>query len=156
MAYNDKKETIDKSFVSDQERQFGLDRDERPGLLGAWWRSCGFAWEGIVYTFKHERNFKIHLTILLGVVLAGLYFQIQPLEWALLLLCFALVLGLELLNTAVEVSIDLVTDYHWHGLAKVAKDVAAGAVLMAAFLVAGVGLVIFWPYLSDLLQSIIS
>ena len=91
MAYNDKKETIDKPFVSDQERQFDLDRDDRPGLLGAWWRSCGFAWEGIVYTFKHERNFKIHLTILLGVVLAGLYFQIQPLEWALLLLCLSLI-----------------------------------------------------------------
>ena len=91
-----------------------------------------------------ERNFQIHTAAALLVVVFGLLLHISAVEWCISLTLFGLVMGLELVNTAVEAVVDLVTE-EYKPLAKKAKDTAAGAVLIAAIMAAIAGLIIFIP-----------
>lgn len=93
---------------------------------------------------------KIHCLAALCVTCAGIYFRISALEWCICLVLFGLILSLELVNTAVEAVVDLVTEEK-KPLAKLAKDTAAGAVLIAAIMAAAAGCVIFIPKLLDIL-----
>ena len=107
-------------------------------------RSFAFAFAGVAYLFRTQRNARIHL--LAGVLACGVgaWLRISRAEWAVVLLTIALVLALEGLNTALEAVVDLASP-EIHPLAKVAKDVGAGMVLIAAVAAVGVGLVIFGP-----------
>lgn len=108
------------------------------------WKSFGYAFEGIFTCIRKERNMKIHCVMTLLVILAGLFFHISAAEWCICLTLFGLVMALELVNTAVEAVVDLVTSER-RPLAKIAKDTAAGAVLIAAIMAAIAGLIIFLP-----------
>lgn len=108
------------------------------------YKSFGYAFEGIFTGIKKERNMKIHCLAMLCVVAAGFFMKISMTEWCICLILFGLILSLELVNTAVEAVVDLVTEEK-KPLAKIAKDTAAGAVLIAAIMAAGVGLIIFVP-----------
>ena len=108
------------------------------------YKSFGYAFEGIFTGIKKERNMKIHCLAMLCVVAAGFFMKISVTEWCICLILFGLILSLELVNTAVEAVVDLVTEEK-KALAKIAKDTAAGAVLIAAIMAAGVGLIIFVP-----------
>ncbi len=116
----------------------------RPERKPPLYRSFGYAFEGIFACIRKERNIKIHLTFSVLVVIAGLILSISPIEWCICLTLFGLVLSLELVNTAVEAVTDLVTEER-KPLAKLAKDTAAGAVLIAAIMAAIAGLIIFLP-----------
>ncbi|RXT14838.1 diacylglycerol kinase [Ammoniphilus sp. CFH 90114] len=112
------------------------------GEMGRLVRSFGYAIEGIIYTIKTQRNMQIHVGVAIMVLLASWLLNIS---WDHVLLVFFsifLVLILEMVNTAVEATVDLVTP-EYHPLAKVAKDVAAGAVLLAAILSLIVGCYVF-------------
>lgn len=109
-------------------------------------RSFYHAFEGIVQTIKTERNIKIHLGFTALVILFGLLLRISTTEWMICLVLFGLVLSLELVNTAVEAAVDLVTAER-RPLAKKAKDASAGAVLISAVFAAIIGLWIFVPKL---------
>ncbi len=108
------------------------------------WKSLGYAAEGIVHTVRTQRNARIHLAALSLVVLAGLVFRISRVEWALVLLVSGMVIALEMANSAIEAIVDMVQPDH-HPLAKVAKDAAAAAVLTAALTAVTVGLLVFGP-----------
>ena len=116
-------------------------------------KSFGYAFEGILTGIRQERNMRIHCMAVILVTAAGTLFQITAVEWCVCLLLFALVAGLELVNTAVEAVVDLVTEEK-KPLAKIAKDTAAGAVLFAAIISAFVGCIIFLPYVSELAEKI--
>ena len=109
--------------------------------------SFKYAFEGIAAAFKEEPNLKFHFVAAALVILAGLYFQITHTEWLVLILTIGLVLTLELTNAAIEAVVDSFTD-KVHPGAKLAKDVAAGAVLTGAITATAIGLIIFLPYLS--------
>jgi undecaprenol kinase/diacylglycerol kinase (ATP) len=102
------------------------------------------AFKGIGHFFMNDRNGNIHLTITLLVSAAGYYFQISIIEWCIVLLCVALVFGLEMLNHAMEKLCDTVHPTQ-HPFIKVTKDVAAGAVLWSAIISVIIGLMIFLP-----------
>lgn len=87
---------------------------------------------------------KIHVAVTLLVIIAGFVLGLSITEWCICLGMFGLVMALELVNTAVEAVVDLVTAER-HPLAKIAKDTAAGAVLIAAIMAAVIGLLIFVP-----------
>lgn len=108
--------------------------------------SFAYAWEGIIYVFRTQRNARIHLGIGSLVVCAAAALRLALVEWAVLLICIMAVVVAEMVNTVVEATVDLVTD-RYHPLAKVAKDVAAGAVLATAIGSAGIGLLILGPHL---------
>ncbi len=115
--------------------------------------SFGYAFEGIWTGIRNERNMKIHCIAVILVTLAGTLFHITAAQWCICLLLFALVISLELVNTAVEAVVDLVTEEK-KPLAKIAKDTAAGAVLFAAIVSAIIGCIIFLPYVLELLGKI--
>ncbi len=102
------------------------------------------AFVGMGYFFANDRNGKIHLAFTLTVLAAGLAFKIVAVEWMLLLLCIALVIGLEMLNSALEKLCDMVQP-NYHATVKVIKDVSAGAVVLASIVSVIIGLLIFLP-----------
>ena len=104
--------------------------------------SFRYALNGILLSFKTQRHLRIHFGVAVLVLLAGFVWRLSRTELLILVFAISLVILAELFNTALETVVDLVTtDYH--PLAKVAKDVAAGAVLVAAVNAALVGLLLF-------------
>ncbi len=95
-------------------------------------KSFQYAWNGILYCFKTQANFRIHLVGFLFLILTSYYFQFEKWELIVCLILSALVFFAELVNTAIESLVDLTTK-EFSELAKVAKDCAAGAVLVLAF-----------------------
>lgn len=105
-----------------------------------------YAISGLRETILKERNMKIHLFTGLLAVLMGIVFRLSRMEWGLLVLTICIVLTAEMINTAIERTVDLVTDTY-HPLAKAAKNVAAGAVFLSALMAVIMGLIIFGPHL---------
>ena len=105
-------------------------------------RSFGYAIEGFVTAVRTERNIKVMLALGIAAVIAGIVLKIDLLSWCLVALCIGMVLFAELINTAVEAVVDLVTT-EFHPLAKRAKDIAAASVYTLSITAAIVGLIVF-------------
>lgn len=112
--------------------------------------SFRYAFQGLAELAGSQANAKIHLFAAAGVIAAGAYFQLDRLEWCMVVLCIALVLSAEAFNTALEYLTDLVSPGH-HPLAGKAKDLAAAAVLVMALGAATTGALIFLPKILGLL-----
>lgn len=106
--------------------------------------SVKYACEGIVQGLKTQPNFRIHLLLSLLSITLSILLQISLIEFIIILLTIGLGLAIEYLNTAVEFTVDLLTDKH-HLLAKYAKDCAAAAMLVYAFFAALIAAIIFIP-----------
>jgi len=113
------------------------------GKLG---QSFTCAIKGIGYSVYKGRNMKIHVLAAVLVTVLGFILEISRLEWAIIVLTIFMVLAAETINSAIEGTVDLVTKDH-HPLARLAKDVAAGGVLLAAISAVIIGLLIFGPRL---------
>ncbi len=113
--------------------------------------SLEFALTGIVTAVQEERNLKSHLFSALLASIAGLIFRISAMEWLFLLLAIFLVITFEIVNSAIENVVDLASDYHFSMLAKKAKDMAAGAVLVISGYAVLTGLIIFLPKIWQLI-----
>ena len=103
-----------------------------------------FAFSGLWYALRTQRNTRIHLMIAAGVVGLGLWLGLSSTQWAVLTLTIGVVLVSEMLNTVAETLVDMVSP-GYHPLAKVIKDVTAGAVLLAAITSVIVGLLMLGP-----------
>lgn len=106
--------------------------------------SFRFAFAGLWYALRTQRNTRIHLTVAAGVVALGLWLDLSYTQWAVLALTIGFVLVSEMLNTVAETLIDLVSP-GYHPLARIVKDVTAGAVLLGAIISVIVGLLILGP-----------
>lgn len=109
-------------------------------------KSFSYAVAGIRHFFRTETNAKIHLAITCLVIIACIYFQINSVEWIAVCFSIALVWVAEMINTAIEKSMDLIS-LEVHPQIKIIKDIAAGAVLVASVCAAIVGSIIFLPKL---------
>jgi len=110
--------------------------------------SFTWAFAGIVYVVRTQRNMQVHIGAVAGVLVLGLAVNLSRLEFLAVIGATSLVLIAEMFNTAIEAAIDaVVTDYH--PLIKIAKDVAAGAVLIAAVNAAATAYLVFYPHISD-------
>lgn len=116
--------------------------------------SFKYAIQGIKSAFKTEQNLKIHFIIALLAIILGIAFKISYIEWAVCFLLFGFVITAELLNTAIEVTVDLAMPEK-NEKAKLAKDIAAGAVLISAIIAILVGMVIFLPKIIEIINNII-
>ena len=126
-----------------------MKRNAVPGARsGSRWASMRHAARGVKRLWATQMNARIHAGAVLAVTAMGYWLDISPLEWGLLILAMGLVLCAEGLNTAVEFVVDLASP-RWSALARDAKDVAAGAVLIASVAAVGVGLAVFMPKLLD-------
>lgn len=107
-------------------------------------KSFGYASEGLLHAFKSERNFKVHIFAAVIVIFAGLMTGLSMSEWLMIIILIGGMLALEMLNSAIERTVDIIT-VNRNPLAKQAKDLAAGAVLIFAITSAIIGLLIFIP-----------
>ena len=106
------------------------------------WRSFGFAIQGFRFALKSERNIKVMLGGFVFALVVGAAVGLEPIEWGLVILCCAAVVSAELVNTAIETVVDLVSP-EYHPLAGRAKDIAAAAVYVLCMLVAVIGVIVF-------------
>lgn len=113
-------------------------------------KSFRYAFNGLLKAIKTQHNLWIHLSAAVVVIISGFYFQISHIEWMVIVLAIGGVITAELINTAIEWIVDLVSPDH-HPLAGAAKDVAAGAVLLIALTSVVIGILVFLPYLQNLL-----
>lgn len=111
------------------------------------WVSFCHACQGLKTAWKEERNLRFHSIMTILVLFVGLVFRVTVMEWLWLGLSITIVLVCELINTAIENVVDLVVGNQSNKLAKKAKDIASGAVLVASLFSLIVGLIIFLPYL---------
>ncbi|MFP6656037.1 MAG: diacylglycerol kinase family protein [Myxococcota bacterium] len=119
-------------------------------LITAWFRSFHVAFRGIGMMLKSEINARIHLAITIIVIVAGMTFQIDRIEWLAVIIAITVVWISEAFNTAIEALCDLVTPEQDPKIGRI-KDIAAGAVLLAAGGAVGVAILVFGRRLLALL-----
>jgi len=108
--------------------------------------SFRYAIAGIIYALVRERNMRIHFLAACAAVALGFWLDISRMEWGLLSITITMVIAVEMVNTAVEKTVDIITG-EYHPLAKAAKNVAAGAVLLTAINALVMAYIIFVPHL---------
>ena len=104
-----------------------------------------YAFRGLWYALRTQRNVRVHLAVALVVTIAGIFLRVSALEFALLYVAIAGVFIAEMFNTVIEICVDLAKP-EYHPLARIAKDVAAGAVLLSALLAVVIGLFVLGPH----------
>jgi diacylglycerol kinase len=123
-----------------------MESKNRPGYI-SWSRlkkSFYYATAGVIFTWKNEQNFRIHLTAAIFVFAAAQLLNVPPVEQAVLAVAIGAVLCLELLNTSIEHITDFIIQTY-DERAKIIKDTAAGAVLVFSLTAAIVGIIILLP-----------
>ncbi|AST92614.1 diacylglycerol kinase [Sutcliffiella cohnii] len=126
-------------------------KETKKSFRGSLSKSFFFALEGFMYVLKNERNIKIHIIIAIFMILLSLYLNISKIEWVVLFLIIGGMVVIEIINTAIENVVDLVTE-EFHPLAKIAKDVAASAALVFAVVAVVVGIILYLPYIVQLVK----
>jgi diacylglycerol kinase (ATP) len=121
-----------------------IPRRRPPSIL----ESFNFAFEGVIHVLRTQRNMRIHFLIAAAVLVAALAFDVDKLELIALLIAICFVLFAEMINTAVEAAVD-VASTSFDPMAKLAKDIAAGAVLIAAVNAVAVGYLVFSGEVAD-------
>jgi len=112
-------------------------------------RSFGYSLEGFLHALRQNRNLRIHLIVAMVVVILSIFFRINKYEMSILGVVVLLVISSEMINTAIEEMVNLITQEH-RKEARIAKDVAAGMVLVAAVGSVIIGSIIFTPYILKL------
>jgi len=107
------------------------------------------SYDGLVYAYKNEQSMLIHAVCTFFTILLGIIFQIKFTEWAIMFIALGFILGMELINTAIEAVVDLVT-LEIHPLAKIAKDCGSAATLTATLVAIAISLFVFGPYFLEL------
>ncbi len=120
----------------------------------AFLQSFVYAFQGLRYAVRTQRNARVHLIIAILAIGMGLWLGISPVEWGLVFVAITGVFIAEMLNTVVEACVDLATE-EYHPLAKIAKDVAAGTVLLNAVLSIIIGLFVFGPHLLPMIGKLL-
>jgi len=122
------------------------DKEARSGVKGSalyrYYKSFINAFHGIVYAVKYEHNFIVIISAIIVTCCLGFYFNINLTEWAIIVVCFGLVGGCELINSSIEACVDLVGLKHTP-LGKIAKDCASGATLIFSIMSFIIAVIIF-------------
>ena len=113
--------------------------------------SFKYAIEGIIASFKTERNMKLHVLAMIVVIILGIILKLSEFEWTICIILFAIVIAGELFNTAIETTVDIAMPQK-NEKAKLAKDISAGAVLIIAIASSIIGAIIFIPKIMEILK----
>jgi len=117
-------------------------------------KSQGYARNGVKLIFRNERNFRIDIVVAVLVVIAGFLFKISHTDWIAISLVISMVFTAEVLNSAIEALCDTVSQDFKVNI-KYAKDVSAGAVLISALVSIITGLIVFLPYIIEVVKNIL-
>ena len=113
---------------------------------GALWRKFGYAFRGLSTSLKEETSLVIHFIVAIIVIVLGIVLKINTTEWAIIILVIGIIIGTELLNTAIENVVDMVS-FKYNFNAKKIKDISAAATLVLTLSAVIVGLLIFIPHI---------
>lgn len=130
-------------------KQISRDEIKKRGL-NRFKKSFGYSIEGLKYAYKYEQSMFIHFLVTFCVIIINLIFQVTAFEWLITFLAIGMVLSAELINTAIEAVVDLVT-LEIHPLAKIAKDCGSAATFVLAIMAAVIGLIVYIPYITSFL-----
>ena len=109
-------------------------------------RSLNQAWRGLHHTWRTQRHMKLHISAGVSALCFAWLWRISNFEWLILILAIGCVISAEVMNTAIEIVVDMVQP-NFHPLAGMAKDVAAGAVLVTTIQAIAIGMIVFFPRL---------
>ncbi len=127
-------------------------RDERKKLgYVRFINSFKYSFQGIIHAAKNEQSVLVMLICLIGALTLGFLLKISMLEWFFILIAIGLVLGTELLNTAIEATMDLLSP-RFHPLAKVAKDTASASVFVYSVIAFIIGCLVFVPKIINIIE----
>ena len=112
--------------------------------------SFKYSIDGLKYAYKYEQSMLIHVIATICVLSDNIFFQVSGMEWLITLLAIGMVLSAELINTAIEAVVDLIT-LEEHPLAKIAKDCSSAATFVLACMAALIGIVVYVPYVLGVL-----
>lgn len=121
--------------------------------LGRFVKSFGYSIEGLKYAYKYEQSMFVHVIFTVLVIAVNLFFKVDKYTWLLSLIAIGVVLAAELINTAIEAVVDLVT-LEIHPLAKIAKDCGSAATFVLACMAATLGFIVYVPYIIDFIKGI--
>lgn len=110
-----------------------------------------YAWQGVMFAFRHNQNLRIHFVVAVLVSILAVIFRLDGFEMGILGITILFVLSTEMVNSAIEEMVDLITTEHRQE-AKIAKDVAAGMVLLASVGSVIIGFLIFAPHIEELFR----
>ncbi len=131
-----------------------ISRDEiKKRGFGRFVRSFKYSIDGLIYAYKYEQSMLIHVFATICVLAVNIFFHVKAFEWLVTLVCIGMVLSAELINTAVEAVVDMIT-LEEHPLAKIAKDCTSAATFVLAMMAAVIGFVIYIPYVIEFLKSV--
>lgn len=116
-------------------------------------RSFSFSISGLKYAYKYEQSMFVHVIATICVITANIIFKVQPIEWLITVLAIGMVLAAELINTAIEAIVDMVT-LEFHPLAKIAKDCGSAATFVLAMMAAVIGIVVYLPHILEILKGL--
>lgn len=129
-----------------------ISRDERKTRgIKRFFASIKYSIEGLLYAYRFEQSLWIHAIATIFTVSLGVIFRIELFEWAMLFVALGVVLGIELMNTAIEATVDLVT-LEIHPLAKIAKDCGSAASFIMSFVAIVICLFVFGPYFMEIFR----
>ncbi len=141
--------------VNESKKALKYNRDLSWKIASSLATSFIYAWDGLTYAFETQRNFRIHTVIGTLAIGLGLFLHLKPVEISVVGVTIGIVLAMELLNTAIESVVDLTVGQSSHELARIAKDCAAGAVLVSAMAAIIVGAALLLPPLWGVVQMAI-
>ena len=118
--------------------------------FGRFVKSFKYSLDGLIYAYKYEQSMLIHVIATILVIIVNIVLQISPTEWLITFLAIGMVLAAELVNTAIEAVVDLVT-LEIHPLAKIAKDCGSAATFVLALMAAVIGFVIYVPHIVEMI-----
>ena len=121
--------------------------------LGRFVKSFGYSIEGLKYAYKYEQSMFVYVIFTVLVIAVNLFFKVDKYTWLLSLIAIGVVLAAELINTAIEAVVDLVT-LEIHPLAKIAKDCGSAATFVLACMAATLGFIVYVPYIIDFIKGI--
>ena len=127
-----------------------VSRDEiKQKGIGRFFRSIKFSIEGLMYAYRYEQSLWIHAIVTILTVILGIIFKIKLSEWAIVFIALGSILGMELVNTAIEAAVDLTT-LEINPLAKIAKDCGSAASFVLSLVAIVISLFVFGPYFLEL------
>ncbi len=126
-----------------EKKQFDREKVKKRGLK-RFFASFKYSFEGLKYAYKYEQSVLIHFIWTVIAIILGIVFNISTIEWIVVIFVLGLLLSLELINTAIEAIVDMIT-LNYNPLAKIAKDTGSAAEFLMLVIAAGIGLYIFVP-----------
>jgi len=123
--------------------------DRKKKGINRFFNSINYSMAGLRYAYKNEQSMTIHVSITAAIIILGIILDISRLEWIICIFLLGIIMATELINTALEAVVDLITQ-DYHPLAKIAKDTASAAVFVFSLVAVIIGGIIFIPHVLDL------